>query len=407
MRVSFLRWGLVFACLLFVLPVAQAQYRGGIQGTVSDPSGAAVSGAAVTVTAKDTGLSQNTTTDASGVYAINRLGPGLYTVTVEKTGFRKQVENDINVPAEQVISLNLALAVGQMTESVTVKGSDLPDIDTESGAISGTLTTTEIQNLPSVGHDPFQLLRLAPGVFGDGASGGSGGAQSLPGQNQGPSNPSSSIYMTENQPGLVAAGARNNGNTYQIDGVEVNSLTWGGSALITPNEESVKEVQVEANPYDAENGRGAGAQVSVVSQSGTNNYHGSIFIRAHRPGLDAYQRSAGPNLPSPQRDNGRFNSIGGSVGGPVIKNRLFLFFSYETLRENSENTASGWYVTPQFYSAVAAAAPSNISAEWAKQTNVNASYSTINAGLTNCAAAGLTEGVDCLTLAGGLNIGSP
>ncbi|HUJ31062.1 MAG TPA: TonB-dependent receptor [Candidatus Acidoferrum sp.] len=398
--------GLVFT-LLFVAVATQAQYRAGIQGTVTDPQGAVVSGAKVTVTAKDTGLSQEATTDAGGVYSINRLAPGLYTVTVEKTGFQKKLVDNVDVPAEQVTGLNVSLEVGQVTESVTVNGSEQPIIDTASGTVSGALTTTEIQNLPSVGHDPYQLLRLTPGVFGDGAEGSSGGGQTLPGQNQQGSNPSSSIYMTENQPGIVADGARNNGNSYQIDGVEVNSLTWGGSALITPNEESVKEVQVQANPYDAENGRGAGAQVLVVSQSGTNNYHGSVFIRAHRPGLDAYQRSAGPNLPGPQRDNGRFNSIGGSVGGPAIKNRLFLFFSYETLRENSLNTASGWYVTPQFYQTVAAAAPSNISAEWAKLAGVNASFSAINTGLTTCANAGLTEGTDCATLSGGLDIGSP
>ena len=361
----------------------------------------------MTVTAKDTGLSQETTTDSSGVYSVNRLAPGLYTIVVEKSGFQKKVLDDVNILAEQVSSVNVALEIGQVSQSVTVNGSSLPTIDTESGTVSGTITNQEIQILPSVGRDPYQLLRLAPGVFGDGAEGSNGGSQALPGQNQAGSNPSSSIFMTENQPGIVADGARNNGNSYQIDGVEVNSLTWGGSALITPNEESVKQVEIQANPYDAENGRGAGAQVIVVSQSGTNNYHGSIFIRAHRPGLDAFQRYAGPNLPSPERDDGRFNSIGGSVGGPVIKNRLFLFFSYETLRENSLNTASGWYVTPQFYTAVAAAAPSNISAEWAKLAGVNASFSSINTTNTTCAQAGLTEGQDCLTLSGGLNIGSP
>ena len=119
---------------------ANAQYRAGIQGTVSDPSGAAVSGAKVTVTAKDTGLSQETTTDASGVYNVNRLAPGLYTIVVEKGGFQKKVLDDVNILAEQVSSVNVALEVGQVSQSVTVNGSSLPTIDTETGQLS---TTTE------------------------------------------------------------------------------------------------------------------------------------------------------------------------------------------------------------------------------------------------------------------------
>jgi Carboxypeptidase regulatory-like domain/TonB dependent receptor-like, beta-barrel len=398
--------GLAF-CFITFMATAHAQYRAGIQGTITDPQGAAVAAVRVTATAKDTGLSQTATTDANGVYSINRLAPGLYTVTAEKDGFTKKVIDSVNVQAEQATTLNVALDVGQVTQSVTVNGSELPDINTSSGTISGTITHQEIQSLPTVGQDPYQLLRLTPGVFGDGAEGAGGGGRGMPGQNQQGSNPSASIYMTENQPGIVAGGSRNNGNSYQIDGVEVNSLTWGGSALITPNQASVKEVQVQANAYDATNGRGAGAQVIVVSQSGTNNLHGSFFFRAHRPGLDAFTRDAGPNLPAPKRDNGRFNSIGGSVGGPVIKNRFFLFFSYETLRNSSLNTASGWYVTPQFYTAVASAAPNNISAGWASLPGVNASFSSINTGLTTCANAGLTEGLDCATLAGGLDVGSP
>jgi len=407
------RTTVVVFCFSFLAVTSHAQYRAAVQGTVTDPQGAAVAGAKVTVKANDTGLSQDTTTDASGVYSVNRLAPGQYTVVVEMNGFQKKEVDNVTVTAEQTLSLNVTLEVGQVTQSITVNGAEMPAIDTETANIAGTVSSQELQVLPSAGRDPYQLLRLAPGVFGDGAQGSNGGGKALPGQNQVGSNPSASIYMTENQPGVVAAGTRNNGNSYQIDGMEVNSLTWGGSALITPNEESVKEVQIQSNPYDAENGRGAGAQVLVVSQSGTNALHGSIFIRLHRPGLDAFHRPAGPNLPAPNptsgvgRDNGRFNSIGGSVGGPVIKNKFFLFFSYETLRERSLNTASGWYVTPQFYQAVATAAPSNISAEWAKLAGVNASFSTINTGLTTCANAGLTEGVDCATLSGGLDIGSP
>ena len=148
---------------------------------------------------------------------------------------------------------------------------------------------------------------------------------------------------------INANGQRNTTNSYQIDGVEVNSLAWGGAAVITPNEESVKEVRVSSNYYSAENGRNSGAQVEVVSQNGTNEYHGSIFIKMDRPGLNAFQRYNGPGGPSAdERVTNRFNQIGGSVGGPIIKNHLFAFFSYETLRNNTVNTNNTWAETPQF-----------------------------------------------------------
>src|SRR5262249_16410788 len=147
----------------------------------------AVSDAKVTVTAKDTGLTQDVTTAADGVYSVSRLAPGLYTITVEANGFSKQVLENVSVTGEQIAAVNITLQVGQQTQSVTVNGEDLPLLDTQSATISGTITNQEIQSLPTVGRDPYQLLRLTPGVFGDGAQGSAGGAQAMPGQNQGPS----------------------------------------------------------------------------------------------------------------------------------------------------------------------------------------------------------------------------
>jgi Carboxypeptidase regulatory-like domain len=371
----------LFSTLAFLLLLAigiRAQYRAGISGTVSDAQGGAVSDAKVTVTATETGISQEATTDDKGIYTINRLAPGIYTVKVEKANFKIGVLDKVQVSAEQMNSANVTLEVGAVSESVTVNAGDLPVIDTETGNVSGTLTSREIKALPSFGADPFQLVRLTPGVFGDGASGAGGGGTNLPGSNQSSSGSISSIYMTENQPQIVAAGTRNNGNSYQIDGVEVNSLAWGGSAVITPNQESVKEVQVQANPYSAENGRNSGAQVLVVSQNGTNEFHGSLFLRMHRPGLDAYQRWGGPFGPG-QRDNQRFNQFGGSLGGPIWKNKVFFFFSYDTLR-NSTNAPGGsqWFETPEFFQTVTAAAPTSIAAKYGALPKFGPVYSSIN-----------------------------
>ena len=350
-----------FAVFLFILislsPVVHAQYHAGIQGVVQDPSGAAIPAATLTLTNKDTGHLQTTTSDASGVYNFLSLPPGNYSIDVAATGFNKKTLANVIVAAEQTQALNISLDIGQVQQSVTVTATVQPAIDTESGQIGTTLDATQVQNLPNVGRDPFKLLGLALGTFGNSSLGNGGGAQNTPGNSQGPGGTSltSSIFQTENQVQITADGTRNSANNFQIDGVEVNSLDWGGAAIVTPNEESVKEVRVVANPYDASLGRGSGAQVQVVSQNGTNNLHGSFFFKMDRPGLNAYQGYNGPSGPAAdQRVPNRFNQLGGSVGGPIIKNHLFAFFSYETLRQNNTNTGTTWVETPQFDKAVAA-----------------------------------------------------
>ena len=363
---SRLRTSLLLCCSILLGSAAPAQYRAGIQGVVTDQTGAVVPDAKITLTSKETNISRTATTVANGVYTIPNLAPGRYTLTVEKEGFKKQLLQDVQVSAEQMQSVNVLLELGQISESLTVTESVTPLLDTESAQISGALTSREVQALPSFGRDPFQLLRLAPGVFGDGSRSAGGGSQNLPGSaGPGGTSATSSIFQTENQVQINANGTRNISNSYQIDGVEVNSLAWGGAAVITPNEESVKEIRIISNNYSAENGRNSGAQVMVVSQNGTNDYHGSLFFKAHRPGLNAYQRwdgPVGPGATTPeqrglQRENGRFNQFGGSAGGPILKNRLFAFFSYETLRNSSVNTGTGWYETPEFLKS--AAAPSS------------------------------------------------
>jgi hypothetical protein len=402
----FLRTILLGLCSILISVAVQAQYRGSIQGVVTDTSGALVPDAKVTLTAKTTGRTLETTTNDSGLYTFGSLAPTRYSLTVEKAGFKKKVLDDLGIIAEQSNAVNVQLDVGQATETVNVVGDATPLIDTETATISGNISQREVESLPSIGRDPFQLIRLAPGVFGQGGTAADGGGATLPGQNQVGSSSTASIFMTENQPGIVANGTRNNGNSFQVDGVQVNSLTWGGSTLITPNEESVKEVQIQSNQYSAENGRGGGAQVMVVSQSGSNVPHGSIFIKAHRPGLNAFQAWNGLGG-KVQRDENRFNQIGGSIGGPVIKNKFFLFFSYETLRNNTVAHGNGWYVTPDFYTAVAAAHADSIATQWSTQPDVNASVQGINTGASTCANASLTEGVDCATLSGGIDVGSP
>src|SRR6185312_6947746 len=233
--------------------VATAQYRAGLQGAVTDQSGAIVPGATVTLTNRETNATQQVTTNNGGIYTFAHLPPGNYTLAVEREGFQKQ-ELPVVIAGEQRQSANVQLTPGTVSQTVTVSAEATPAIDTETGNITGTITAKQLQTLPSFGRDPYQLLQLAPGVFGQAGLSNGGGTQQLPG-NTGPngSQGSTSIFQTENQVQISANGGRTTTNDYQIDGVEVNSLAWGGAAVITPNEESVQTVQVQSNSYDSEN----------------------------------------------------------------------------------------------------------------------------------------------------------
>src|SRR6266851_1478501 len=339
---------LLLVCLSVLLPSASAQYRASIQGVVTDPDGSVVSGATVTLQNNETSQSITATTNDDGVFNFNSLPPSHFTVTVEKTGFKKKVVQDFGVIAEQANSLNVKLEVGQVSDTVTVNGDAVPLIDTETANLQGTVGAREFQTLPSFGRDPFQLLQLAPGAFGDGAQASGGGTQNLPSTTIGGTGGTEGVFKIENGGQITAGGARTGENNYQIDGVGTTSVTWGGTSVITPNEDSVKEVKIVTDNYDAENGRYRGAQVQVISQNGTNQYHGSLYFKAHRPGLNAFTRYNGYNN-SNTKDGSRFNDYGASAGGPIVKNHLFAFFSYETLSNNARQGAGGnFYETSQF-----------------------------------------------------------
>ncbi len=400
-------------CYLLLLPLLLvAQYRASLQGIIHDPSGATVPGANITLTSNETNISRTAVSNDAGVYSIPGLAPGRYTITVEKAGFSKQVLNNVTIASEQSQGQDIRLELAAQTaQTVTVNASDSALLNTENANVSGTLSGEQIENLPTFGRDPFQAAQLAPGSFGDNSRGAGGSAaHNLPG-NAGPGSTqgTSSIFQTENQVQVSSNGNRTENNSFQIDGVEVNSLAWGGAAVITPNEESVKEVTVTSNPYDAEYGRNSGAQVLVVSKNGTNDFHGSALMKADRPGLNAYQRWNGPNNPV-QKDTDRFNQFAGSLGGPIVKNHLFFFFSYETLRNNSVAAGTGWYETPQFISTVKAAAPNSIAARILGYPGEGASYSQIipkTCAAAGIAAAGLCQPVYSNGQYAGLDIGSP
>src|SRR5204862_2849806 len=175
--------------------------------------------------------------------------------------------------------------------------------------------------LPAVGRDPYELLRLTPGVFGDGARQGNGNTSVLL-NDSGPGGSNSSIFQVENQVQVSANGQRTASNNFTIDGVSVNSLGFGGAAVITPNQESVQEITVLSSSYSAEDGRGTGAQVKVVSKSGTNQFHGSGFFKYQDPNWNAFNRFHGAQGEMPSRVNSNFRQFGGSLGGRSEERRV-------------------------------------------------------------------------------------
>jgi hypothetical protein len=393
-------------CGLIVLGLsaaALAQFRAGIQGTVTDNNGGVVPEATVTLLNIDTNQTQTTTASESGFYRFSGLAPGNYRVTTEKTGFKKKVLDNVVVNAEQLQGLDITLDAGVISETVTVTADATP-LQTEDANIRKSITTQEVLALPQAGRDPYELARLAPGVFGTGARSAGGDSIRFPNA-QGPGGSNLGIFATENVQPISANGQRASANNYQIDGTSVNSQTWGGGAVITPSQESVKEVIVTSTTYSAEDGRNSGAQVKVVSQSGTNQWHGSAFFKLNSPSLNAFNtmpRFIGSiDTGGPRRVEREYKSFGGSFGGRIIKDKLFFFFTYEGLREDTSNTYQTLIDTSAFRSTIIAARPNTLIAKVLSTPGIEPRVAQI---LTpTCAGIFVT----CNIVGNGMDVGSP
>ena len=386
---------------------ASAQFRTSIQGTVTDPDGAVVAGAQLSL--KDTATNRvlTATSDNNGVFNFNALPSSQFTLTANAKGFQQNVIENLQLIPEQANAVAVKLALGEQTTTITVSGETTSAIDTQTANIGGTVSSNDIQHMPSFNRDVFTLTQLVPGAISDGGQNAGGGVRSNPGT-QGPGGSGSGgAFPTENGPQANANGGQYQTNGISIDGISTVSAVWGGTTIITPNEDSIDNVRIVTNDYDAENGRFSGAQTMVTSKSGTNQFHGSAFIAIHRPGLNAYNRhplSTATGSPiNKNRDNARFNQYGGTLGGPILKDKLFAFFSYEASPNSSSSTGFGWYETSAFQKAAQA---SSNAAKYLNFTGGTVAGTYNPAG--NCALAGLVEGTNCRTISGqGIDIGSP
>jgi len=345
---------------------AFGQFGASLNGTVQDSTGAVIPGATVTLTNTATQQRRSTTTSGSGTYAFGELPPGTYAVSATATGFKSASLTNVSVAAETPRTADITMQTGGASDTVTVDADLVPTLQTSDASIGNTITAEAVERLPTNGGDPYELVRTAPGITGDSARSGSGTSVFLPnGAGAGQSN--SGVFQTENQVQISADGQQVGANDYLIDGVSVNSLGQAGAAVVTPNQASVAQITVLSTSYSAADGRNSGAQIKVVSKSGSNEIHGSAYFRYDEPGLNAYNKSIqgdGNSLAAPPiRVNNTIRDWVASLGGPIKKDKLFLFSSYEGFKLSNNTFVNQFVETPQFDASVLSTRPSSVTSK--------------------------------------------
>src|SRR5216117_3599534 len=311
------RMVLAFVVLAATSLIAQT-FRGTILGTVTDPSGAVVAGAKVTAKNVNTGLERTTQTSADGSYSIPELPIGTYTATVSQSGFQTSSTTNVAVDVAAERRVDVALKTGEAVTVVEVSGETLPQVETTTDTLGTTFTAAQAKDLPLNGRDFQKMIFLTPGVAGS--------------PDQITDSPGSYGIFSMN-------GARGRSNNYLLDGTDMNdgyrnlpaineAGVFGTPATILPVE-AIAEAAIQSN-FEAEYGRNSGAIVNIVTKSGTNNLHGSLFEFFRNSWLDA--RNFFNPKPDPQTAF-RNNQYGLALGGPFVKNKTFWFTSWEGQRE--------------------------------------------------------------------------
>lgn len=308
------RAGWMFALVLFLMAAGSASAQlttADIVGTVTDATGAVVPGATVTVVNLDTHETRNTTSNGTGDFQVTLLPVGRYTVTVKKPGFKTSSTSNLAVEAGDRARADVHLAIGGEADTVTVEATT-PLLQADNATVSSTVTAKAVQDLPLNGRNFVQLVQLVPGA-NEGPGNGllSGGR---------PDDRRSSASFSVN-------GQDDTLNNFIIDGTDDNERVIG-TIGVRPNVEGIQEITVETNSYSAEAGRTAGGVVSIITKSGTNKFHGTAYEFFRNDIFDArnvIQRTGNkPEL--------RQNQFGGSIGGPIFKDKTFFFGDYEGLR---------------------------------------------------------------------------
>lgn len=305
---------LVGGLVLILAPAVVAQETTGIiQGTVADAAGLVVAGASVSVVSDTTAYTRTVTSGTDGSFAFAELPPGHYHVKVTKEGFKTENQQGIELHAQSTVVVNVKLAVGSVSEAVTVEANPL-EVETTNGTLGDVLESAEVKELPLNGLNFVGLTLLVPG------------ASTMDGFN-------ASTKGVLGGSDIVFSGGQRTGNVFTVDGAPNNDMGSQRTILAYPSIDSISEIKIVTNSYPAEYGQAGGAQVNIVTKGGTNGFHGSVYYFGRNDALNANQwfdKNTVPEIPIGEL---RRNDFGGTLGGPVLKDKLFFFFSQEFNRE--------------------------------------------------------------------------
>lgn len=321
---GFFQWSVRLCLALMTLSgaVALAQYSSGIEGIAHDTSGAVVSGAKVNVTDTRLGITKSVTTNQEGYFRIDSIAASTYNVEIQSTGFKTWRQAGLELQPGQIRTLSPELQVGDVAAEVTVYATQesLNLATPTTGAVVGSET---VRQVPLPGQNVYALASITPGVTGSAVTSGDN-------------------YTNEYSININAGGLRQEQNGFMIDDAFTNTPSRGGSTSISPNPEIVESVTIEANSFDAQKGRNAGAIIDVYTKSGTNNLHGSFDYYFLNNDLSARRESETKVNPYSRKE------VSATVGGPAIKNKLFWFGAIDVLRSSVTSPIVATYETQDF-----------------------------------------------------------
>ncbi len=321
----------VFVCVFTLLVCvstawAQSSGNGAITGIVTDASGGAIAGASVTATSRDTNQVRTATTGPAGDYKFSLLPPGNYRLKFTAQGFKTSEVASVTVNVTETAAVNQSLEVGAVTQTVTVE-STVETLQTQSSTLGTTVTGNTITALPMANGNYTEVLSLAAGATAD---------------------VDNATSLGKGTQDISANGVDPGSNNYQMDGVAVNNIANSGSSndgtiytgIPVPSPDAIGEFKIQTSTYDASYGRNPGANVNVTTKSGSNDWHGSAFEFFRNSQLNAsdFFYNLTPNQPHQVLDQ---NQFGGTVGGPIKKDKLFFFFSYRGTRAKNGVAAAG------------------------------------------------------------------
>jgi hypothetical protein len=317
-----LRQSAVTALLFFAICsnfFGQLNSSATLAGTVNDKSGAIIAGAQVRVSSKATGLERSAVTTTNGAYQFDLLPAGRYEVRVTMPGFASALFQNVDLAVGRTTTIDAALSLSQQNETITVESSGAGLIDLQKTDVSVPVSPAEVQNLPTNGRDFVNLAILAPGA-----------------------RPVPSYDPTKNRIGVFATNGSSGRNVnVTINGVDDKDNTVGGPVMQLPLE-AIDEFNISTQRFSAANGRSEGAAVNVITKSGTNDFHGSLFFfdrEAAFNTLNYFEQTA--NGGNGQKSPYSRQQFGGSIGGPIKKDKTFIFFAIERQRESTSLNVNG------------------------------------------------------------------